>query len=106
MRSRKASTLIKQQALSASGLRAFTLIELLVVISIIVLLIALLLPALSAARETSKKVMCASNIHQLVLSMTNYSVDEEGAYPVIPAVDAAEHHLLAELVQLWHREPG
>ena len=63
--------------------QAFTLIELLVVISIIVLLIALLLPALQQARETTKTTMCASNVHQLVLAMTTYAIDEGGAYPVI-----------------------
>ena len=63
--------------------RAFTLIELLVVISIIVLLIALLLPALTAAKESAKNTMCASNLHQLALAMANYAIDEEGFYPAI-----------------------
>ena len=63
--------------------RAFTLIELLVVISIIVLLIALLLPALTAAKENAKTTMCKSNLHQTVLAMTNYTIDEEGFYPTI-----------------------
>ena len=62
---------------------AFTLIELLVVISIIVLLIAMLLPALKAARDNAKNTMCMSNVHQLVLAMTNYAIDEEGFYPAI-----------------------
>lgn len=63
--------------------QAFTLIELLVVISIIVLLIALLLPALQAARENAKNTMCKSNLHQLALAMTNYTIDENGFYPLI-----------------------
>ena len=62
---------------------AFALIELLVVVSIIVLLIALLLPALTAARENAKNTMCRSNQHELVLSMSNYALDEESYYPLI-----------------------
>lgn len=45
--------------------RAFTLIELLVVIAIIALLTAILLPALSAARERSKTVLCQTRLREL-----------------------------------------
>jgi len=60
---------------------AFTLVEMLVVIGIIALLIALLLPALSAARESAKRVQCLSNLRQMVISANIYVINYRGFYP-------------------------
>jgi prepilin-type N-terminal cleavage/methylation domain-containing protein len=57
------------------GRKSFTLIELLVVVAIIAVLIAILLPALSMARETTKKVMCASQLKQWHVAHLMYASD-------------------------------
>ena len=61
-------------------LRAFTLIELLVVISVISLLIALLLPALSAAQDSSRVASCLTNAKQNLTSMHMYLNDSRGVF--------------------------
>jgi prepilin-type N-terminal cleavage/methylation domain-containing protein/prepilin-type processing-associated H-X9-DG protein len=61
--------------------KGFTLIEVLVVVAIIALLISILIPSLQAARDASKRSVCASNLHQQNLAMRSYAQDYRGFLP-------------------------
>ena len=52
--------------------RGFSLAEILVVIGIIGMLVGLLLPAIARARESAKKVQCASNLHNISIAVSAY----------------------------------
>ena len=74
-----------------TGKRDFTLIELLVVVAIIAILAALLLPALSLARGTAKKVTCLSNMKQQYLTFAGYASDFDNFLP--PATVRADYNV-------------
>lgn len=59
----------------------FTLIELLVVISIIALLMSILMPSLSKARAQARRVVCASNLHQMAIAAITYSSVNDYRFP-------------------------
>lgn len=61
--------------------RLFTLIELLVVIAVIAILITVLLPALQRAKETARRIICASNQRQLSVAATNYANEYDDFLP-------------------------
>jgi prepilin-type N-terminal cleavage/methylation domain-containing protein len=71
----------RQEGEATDSSVAFTLIELLVVIAIIAILAALILPALSRAKMASRRVGCASNLHQIGVALRLY-VEEYQKYPV------------------------
>jgi len=66
--------------MSAEKKKGFTLIELLVVIAIIALLMGILMPVLATARAQGRKIVCSSNIRQLVLANLGYAGENDGSY--------------------------
>lgn len=74
----------------------FTLIELLVVIAIIGALIGLLLPAVQAARESSRRTQCTNQIRQISLATHGFH-DARGAFPIGRQGDEESFGLLTQL---------
>jgi len=58
-----------------------TLVELLIVITMTGILSALLLPALSTAKEKSRRAICASNLRQLIMVVQEYANDSDNYLP-------------------------
>ena len=61
--------------------KSFTLIELLVVIAIIAILAAMLMPALSKARDTAKKISCTNNQKSLGNVFIQYQDSYANLFP-------------------------
>lgn len=61
--------------------KGFTLLDILVAIAVISILVALLTPTLSRVQETSRRVVCASNLRQIGMAVQTYSDDHRGFLP-------------------------
>ena len=59
----------------------FTLVELLVVVAILAILLSTILPSLHTVKESARRVICGSNLHQLFLAHKTYAVRHRGTYP-------------------------
>ncbi len=67
--------------------KAFSLIELLVVMSVISLLMAILVPVLATVRSQACSAICQSNLRQLFLANTGYTIENDGYYvPAAPDI--------------------
>lgn len=64
-------------------LGAFTLIEMLVVIAIIAILASLLLPSVSKAKVKGQTARCLSNLRQIGMGVTLYTMDQNEKFPFI-----------------------
>ena len=80
------------------GKPGFTLVELLVVIAIIGILVALLLPAVQAAREAARRMMCTNHLTQLALAVQGY----EAAFRHYPAGTINPTGPIASVAQGYH----
>ena len=94
--------------------KAFTLVELLVVIGIISILMAILVPALSAARESARALICRKNLGSIMTALIMYVDDNEQYLPFlgeIAGMDRANMPLTPEQMlskylsdnwKIWH----
>ena len=71
----------QKRARHAVGPRAFTLIELLVVIAIIAILASLLLPALTGAKERTRRLNCTNSQRQFLLAVHLFADENEQYLP-------------------------
>ncbi len=67
----------------------FTLIELLVVIAIISILMSILLPSLKKVRGRTKAIACTSNMRQIGIGVSSYSIDNNSYAPSDPTWKSA-----------------
>jgi prepilin-type N-terminal cleavage/methylation domain-containing protein len=79
--------------MGSSRRRGFTLVELLVVIGVIAILIGLLMPTLSRARESARRVACLSNARQLATAVTAYVTDNRQFLPEAASSNSIESSL-------------
>lgn len=76
----------RRSAIVENASRGLTVLELLIVLAIVAVLLGLVLPALHAARESSRRLTCAHNLRQLGMALHAY------------------HDLFAGLPPGWQRE--
>ncbi len=61
--------------------RGFTLIEVLVVVAVVAIMASLLLPALSRAKSSARRIQCLNQLRQLNLGISYYVLEHEQGFP-------------------------
>lgn len=59
----------------------FTLIDVMVTLLVITVLIGIMLPSLAIVKETTRRVVCSSNLRQIGLGISMYADDHDGLLP-------------------------
>lgn len=62
----------------------FTLVELVVVIGVVIILMGVLVPALTSARASARKIVCLANLRQIGAAVHLYADDNHGNIPFGP----------------------
>ncbi len=70
-------------------IKGFTLIELLVVIAVIALLVSVIMPALSAAKERTRRLVCSANLKSVGYVVNVYANENNSKLPVSEYVHSA-----------------
>lgn len=71
----------REPKVSARRARGFSLVDVLVTLAVISVLIGLLLPTLSGVRETTRQVVCRSNVRQLGFGIVLFADDRNDQMP-------------------------
>jgi type II secretory pathway pseudopilin PulG len=74
-----------------------TLLQLLITLTLLALIAAFLIPWIQRTRTQSSFLACQNNLHQLGLSLTTYTHQNHGAFPIADTLDGPQLTLIQSL---------